>query len=62
VVGIHFLGPNAGEVIQGFVLALKKGATKDDFDFTVGIHPTMAEEFTIMKAIAGTPAELKSGC
>ena len=43
VIGFHFLGPNAGEVTQGFAVAILKGITKDDLDQTVGIHPTMAE-------------------
>jgi thioredoxin reductase (NADPH) len=43
IVGIHFLGPHAGEVTQGFAVAILKGITKEDLDFTVGIHPTMAE-------------------
>jgi thioredoxin reductase (NADPH) len=43
VVGIHFLGPHAGEVTQGFAVAILKGITKEDLDYTVGIHPTMAE-------------------
>lgn len=43
VVGFHFVGPNAGEVVQGFALAVKLGATKSDFDELVGIHPTDAE-------------------
>jgi thioredoxin/glutathione reductase (selenoprotein) len=43
VVGFHFIGPNAGEVTQGFALAVKLGATKADFDDLVGIHPTDAE-------------------
>ena len=43
VVGFHFIGPNAGEVTQGFALAVKLGATKSDFDDLVGIHPTDAE-------------------
>ena len=43
VVGFHFVGPNAGEVTQGFALAVKLGATKEDFDSLVGIHPTDAE-------------------
>ena len=43
VVGIHYLGPNAGEVIQGYSVAFKMGATKDIFERTVGIHPTCAE-------------------
>jgi len=37
------LGPNAGEVTQGFALAIKMGATKADFDALIGIHPTSAE-------------------
>ena len=45
VVGFHFLGPNAGEVTQGFAVAILKGITKEDLDYTVGIHPTMAEVF-----------------
>lgn len=43
VIGFHYLGPEAGEVTQGFAVAIKKGATKEDFDLTVGIHPTRAE-------------------
>jgi thioredoxin reductase (NADPH) len=43
VVGIHILGPNAGEVIQGFAVAVKCGLTKEILDSTVGIHPTFAE-------------------
>lgn len=49
VVGIHFVGPNAGEVIQGFALAIKLGVTKADFDDLVGIHPTDAECFCNLK-------------
>jgi thioredoxin reductase (NADPH) len=45
VVGFHFVGPNAGEITQGFALAVKMGATKADFDDLVGIHPTDAESF-----------------
>ena len=45
VVGIHMVGPDAGEVVQGFAVALKAGATKAVFDSTIGIHPTAAEEF-----------------
>ena len=43
VVGLHILGPNAGEVVQGFALGIKTGAKKKDFDDLVGIHPTVAE-------------------
>lgn len=46
VVGLHFVGPAAGEVIQGFAVALKCGLTIKILRETVGIHPTVAEEFT----------------
>uniref|UniRef100_A0A182QER2 thioredoxin-disulfide reductase (NADPH) n=1 Tax=Anopheles farauti TaxID=69004 RepID=A0A182QER2_9DIPT len=46
VLGLHFLGPAAGEVIQGFAAALKSGLTMKVLRNTVGIHPTVAEEFT----------------
>ena len=49
VIGFHFVGPNAGEVTQGFSLALRLGALKSDFDRLVGIHPTDAEAFTTME-------------
>ena len=48
VVGFHYLGPNAGEVTQGFAGMLKLGATKEHFDDLIGIHPTTAEVFTTM--------------
>lgn len=49
VVGLHMIGPEAGEITQGFGVAMKAGATKADFDATVGIHPTSAEEFVTMR-------------
>jgi len=49
VLGAHMVGPDAGEIIQGFAVALKCGATKAQFDATIGIHPTMAEEFVTMR-------------
>lgn len=49
VVGVHMVGPEAGEIIQGMAVALKAGATKATFDATVGIHPTAAEEFVTMR-------------
>ena len=49
VVGIHMMGPDAGEIIQGMAIALKAGATKAMFDATIGIHPTAAEEFVTMR-------------
>ena len=48
VIGLHYVGPDAGEVGQGYAVAMKCGATKADFDATVGIHPTVSEEFTTM--------------
>ncbi|MDY3330988.1 MAG: glutathione-disulfide reductase [Pelistega sp.] len=53
VLGVHMVGDEAGEIIQGFAVALKAGATKAVFDSTIGIHPTAAEEFVTMR----TPVE-----
>jgi glutathione reductase (NADPH) len=49
VVGAHMVGPDAGEVIQGIAVAVKLGATKAQFDATIGIHPTAAEEFVTLR-------------
>jgi glutathione reductase (NADPH) len=49
VVGLHMVGAEAGEIVQGFAVALKAGATKAVFDSTIGIHPTAAEEFVTMR-------------
>jgi glutathione reductase (NADPH) len=49
VVGFHMVGPDAGETTQGVGIALKCGATKAQFDATIGIHPTAAEEFVTMR-------------
>mmetsp|Transcript_101738 Transcript_101738/g.232949 ORF Transcript_101738/g.232949 Transcript_101738/m.232949 type:complete len:516 (-) Transcript_101738:222-1769(-) len=49
VLGFHFVGPNAGEMTQGFGLTLKLGAKKADFDEMVGIHPTDAESFATLE-------------
>jgi len=57
VVGLHMVGPEAGEIAQGFGVAFKAGATKADFDATVGIHPTSAEEFTTMREPVAAAAE-----
>lgn len=46
VIGFHYLGPNAGEITQGFAVALVKGVSKKDLDTTVAIHPTIAEVHT----------------
>lgn len=49
VVGAHMVGLDAPEIIQGVAIAIKAGATKADFDATVGIHPTAAEEFVTLR-------------
>jgi glutathione reductase (NADPH) len=49
VLGVHMVGAEAGEIIQGFAVALQCGATKRQFDATIGIHPTTAEEFVTMR-------------
>ena len=53
VVGAHMIGPDAGEVIQGVAIAVKLGATKQQFDQTIGIHPTAAEEFVTLREKTG---------
>ena len=49
VIGAHLVSDNAGEIIQGIAIAIKSGATKKIFDETIGIHPTIAEEFVSMR-------------
>ena len=49
VVGVHMVGPDAGEIMQGIAIAMKAGATKAVFDNTIGIHPTAAEEFVTLR-------------
>ncbi|HEX8783040.1 MAG TPA: glutathione-disulfide reductase, partial [Steroidobacteraceae bacterium] len=49
IVGLHVAGPGADEMLQGFAVALRMGATKKDFDDTVAIHPTSAEELVTMR-------------
>merc|ERR1711920_1112936 len=48
VVGLHVIGMGADEMLQGFGIALKMGATKADFDSCIAIHPTASEEFVTM--------------
>jgi glutathione reductase (NADPH) len=50
VLGCHIVAPGAGEMIQLAGIAVKMGATKEDFDRTVAVHPTMSEELVTMKA------------
>jgi glutathione reductase (NADPH) len=57
IVGLHVVGPGADEMLQGFAVAVRMGATKKDFDDTVAIHPTSAEEFVTMRGeLARGPA------
>jgi glutathione reductase (NADPH) len=58
VLGCHMLGPDAPEIIQGLGVAVKCGATKKQFDQTVGIHPSAAEEFVTMRDKTVRPAKL----
>ena len=61
VVGCHMLGPDAPEIVQGLAIAVKCGATKQQFDQTVGIHPSAAEEFVTMREKAVRPTEVGGG-
>jgi glutathione reductase (NADPH) len=49
VLGAHMIGEDAGEIMQGIAIAVAMGATKEDFDRTIGIHPTAAEEFVTLR-------------
>jgi glutathione reductase (NADPH) len=49
ILGIHMIGPEAAEIMQAAAVAVKAGLTKDQFDDTVAIHPTMAEELVLMR-------------
>ncbi|CAK7349578.1 unnamed protein product [Dovyalis caffra] len=65
VLGLHMCGEDSPEIVQGFAVAIKAGLTKVDFDSTVGIHPTTAEEFVTMRTPArkireGPPSEGKA--
>jgi len=64
ILGFHFIGPNAGEIIQGFALSLKLGATKHDLDDLIGVHPTDAEAFTYLSTTksSGKSFSDQSGC
>ena len=50
VIGAHMIGPDSAEIIQGIAVAIKAGALKSDFDSTIGIHPSAAEEFVTMRS------------
>lgn len=52
VLGIHMVGSDAGELVQGLAVAMVAGATKHQFDRTIGIHPTAAEEFVTLRQVS----------
>jgi glutathione reductase (NADPH) len=54
VVGCHIVGPDAAEMIQMLGIAIKVGATKADFDATMAVHPTLAEELVTMRTVTAT--------
>jgi thioredoxin reductase (NADPH) len=60
---MHIAAPNAGEIIQGYGLALKKGLTYEELQEMVGIHPTTGEEFTVLSVTKSSGADAaKAGC
>ena len=61
VLGIHFLGPSAGEVMQGYGTAVKKGITFSDLEDTVGIHPTSAEEIVTLSVTKSSGKDAVAG-
>jgi glutathione reductase (NADPH) len=60
VVGVHMVGDDAAELIQGLAVAVKAGATKAQFDATVGIHPTSGEEFVTMRTARAETAPTRA--
>ncbi|KAF3689428.1 Thioredoxin reductase 3 [Channa argus] len=63
VIGFHYLGPNAGEVTQGYGAAMKCGVTKEQLDNTIGIHPTCAEVFTTLEVTKSSGGDITgAGC
>ena len=52
VLGVHLLGPQAAEMTQLLAIALRMGATKADFDATMALHPTLAEELVTMRMVS----------
>jgi glutathione reductase (NADPH) len=49
VVGLHMIGPDSAEILQAAAIAVKAGLTKAQFDDTIALHPTMAEELVLLK-------------
>lgn len=63
IVGFHLFSPNAAEITQGFATAMLLGAKKSDFERTIGIHPSIAEELTLLKTTKRENANpIKTGC
>lgn len=63
VLGLHIAAPNAGELIQGYALAMKKGLTYSELTKLVGVHPTVGEEFTVMGITKSSGQSVaKTGC
>lgn len=63
VIGVHYVGPNAGEIMQGYAIAVRLGLSYEDFQDTVGIHPTTAEEMVTLETTKReNPVAQKTGC
>jgi glutathione reductase (NADPH) len=60
ILGAHMVGEDAPEIMQGIGIAVRMGATKQDFDRTIGIHPTVAEEFVTLRTRTRRPALLSA--
>jgi len=61
VLGIHYVGPNAGEVMQGYGVSMKKGMTFKDLSNTVGIHPTSSEEIVTLQITKSSGEDAAAG-
>lgn len=63
VIGFHVISPNAGEITQGYAVAMKLGAKKSDFDSTICIHPTCSENFTTLSVTKSSEEDSSAdGC
>lgn len=61
VIGMHYVGPNAGEVLQGYGVAIKKGLTYEELVDTVGIHPTNSEEIVTLAVTKNSGEDSSAG-
>jgi len=61
VLGMHYVGPNAGEIMQGYGVAVKNGLTYEMLKDTVGIHPTSAEEFVTISVTKSSGDSASAG-